>query len=377
MKDTTIGKVANSSSNCVNINKSGSGNHTENNSQPIRPSIRTRSRVLVQDTSGGDHSSFLLGTLPSSISSPTTTTTTNSKMSDVMYRRFQQFINVSIYNGNVIRLVVLVVLSLQNSLFTVLRRYSQGVLKEDYSKYEVLLAGEVIKIIFSGYMIRSGIAAGSGPTSSKSTSKPPSSGEKVPLTGIDHDEEIELSNNGINKDTNHTNSSVQIQGNNDTNKLFRDRVHFIVVNSGKMFGLALIYGAMNILSFVSLRNIGAGMLTIFAQCKILTTATFSTILLGRVYTYTQWRALAALIAGVLLFSEPIWGKSDSFLSKNEKASVTLGTAAVIIEVTLSGFASIYFEKVIKLDPLELTIWERNFQLALVSTSFPSDITLHL
>jgi UDP-sugar transporter A1/2/3 len=29
-------------------------------------------------------------------------------------------------------------------------------------------------------------------------------------------------------------------------------------------------------------------------------------------------------------------------------------------------ASIYFEKVIKLDPLQLTIWERNFQLALGS-----------
>jgi len=37
-------------------------------------------------------------------------------------------------------------------------------------------------------------------------------------------------------------------------------------------------------------------------------------------------------------------------------------------VTLSGFASIYFEKVIKTDPLQLGIWERNFQLAV--GSFP-------
>jgi UDP-sugar transporter A1/2/3 len=39
---------------------------------------------------------------------------------------------------------------------------------------------------------------------------------------------------------------------------------------------------------------------------------------------------------------------------------------VLTEVTLSGFASIYFEKVIKSDPEQLTIWERNFQLALGS-----------
>ena len=52
----------------------------------------------------------------------------------------------------------------------------------------------------------------------------------------------------------------------------------------------------------------------------------------------------------------------------QKANVFIGTMAVIIEVTLSGFASIYFEKVIKTDSEQLGIWERNFQLAL--GSFP-------
>lgn len=133
-----------------------------------------------------------------------------------------------------------------------------------------------------------------------------------------------------------------------------------------MFVLALIYGSMNILSFVSLRNIGAGMFTIFAQCKILTTATCSTLILGRQYSWAQWRALIALMFGVLLFSEPIWGNPDSFKPASDGANQILGTVAVLIEVTLSGFASIYFEKVIKTDPLQLNIWERNFQLALGS-----------
>ena len=70
----------------------------------------------------------------------------------------------------------------------------------------------------------------------------------------------------------------------------------------------------------------------------------------------------SLMMGVLLFTEPIWRKADAAVTP-EGGNVILGTAAVMIEVTLSGFASIYFEKVIKTDPEQLGIWERNYQLA--------------
>lgn len=146
------------------------------------------------------------------------------------------------------------------------------------------------------------------------------------------------------------------------------RLTYLTRKSWKMCGLAVMYGFMNILSYVSLRNIGAGVFTIFAQCKILTTATFSTIILSRQYSWAQWRALLSLMLGVLLFSEPIWSNPDNLKPQADGANVLLGTIAVIIEVTLSGFASIYFEKVIKTDAEQLGIWERNFQLAL--GSFP-------
>ena len=140
------------------------------------------------------------------------------------------------------------------------------------------------------------------------------------------------------------------------------KLRYVLKRASKMAVLAGIYGAMNILSFVSLRNISAGMFTVFAQLKILTTATCSSVMLRRSYSMTKWRALISLMMGVLLFSEPIWNKADN--SKNpEGGNVILGTAAVLIEVTLSGFASIYFEKVIKTDPEQLGIWERNYQLA--------------
>lgn len=183
-------------------------------------------------------------------------------------------------------------------------------MKEKYSKYECLMFAEIIKVIFSAFMIRGTVPQGD--------------------------------------------SAVE-------------RLTYVSKKSGKMLFLALIYGLMNILSFVALRNIGAGIFTIFAQCKILTTATFSAVILRRTYSWARWRALIGLMLGVLLFSEPVWN-GDNSNSHEEGAKPMLGTLAVLIEVTLSGFASIYFEKVVKTDPEKMNIWERNFQLAL--WSFP-------
>lgn len=143
------------------------------------------------------------------------------------------------------------------------------------------------------------------------------------------------------------------------------KLRYLLRRSSKMGILAFIYGAMNILSFISLRNISAGIFTIFAQLKILTTATCSSVILRRSYSMTKWRALISLMLGVILFSEPIWNQSDMSVNP-EGGNVFLGTVAVLIEVSLSGFASIYFEKVIKTDPEQLGIWERNYQLAFTS-----------
>jgi len=146
--------------------------------------------------------------------------------------------------------------------------------------------------------------------------------------------------------------------------------------------LAVLYGSMNILSFIALQYISAATFTILAQCKILTTATFSAVMLHRQYSWAKWRALTQLMLGVLLFSAPVLegdnaatltsGDTTTLASSDKKDSSNIlalfGTAAVLLEVTLSGFSSIYFEKVIKVDTEQLNIWERNFQLAL--GSFP-------
>lgn len=50
------------------------------------------------------------------------------------------------------RTAILVVLCCQNAGHALLTRYSQGVLKENYSSTEVVLVGEVIKLVISGYL---------------------------------------------------------------------------------------------------------------------------------------------------------------------------------------------------------------------------------
>ena len=220
-------------------------------------------------------------------------------------------------------------------------------------QHELLLVAELIKIVYSSWMISKNLkSANNDPDAPDAPDEPLSLQQQQPTSPSKQQHHHH-----------HKSQSLSLS----------KQLLYLISTSRKMFVLALIYGAMNILSFISLRNISAGTFTIFAQMKILTTATFSTLILKRSYSWTKWRSLFTLMLGVLLFSEPIWGGIFNNNSSSTYADVDgtggnafLGTIAVSIEVTLSGFASIYFEKVIKTDPLQLGIWERNFQLALSS-----------
>jgi len=131
------------------------------------------------------------------------------------------------------------------------------------------------------------------------------------------------------------------------------KLTWLAANSGKMLILALIYGAMNLLSFVSLQRIDAAAFTVCAQLKILTTAFFSVVVLGRKLTWTKWRALLLIVAASILVSTPSLGvgSCDETAGGGGEASdsnffdTLVGFGAVLLEVVLSGFASIYFEKV--------------------------------
>lgn len=139
---------------------------------------------------------------------------------------------------------------------------------------------------------------------------------------------------------------------------------WLIVHSKKMIFLSAIYGAMNILSFVALQYIGAGEFTICAQLKVLTTAGFSSFILGRSLSSAKWRALALLVMGCLLVASP--ALTNTHNKTDSSYLLALGYAAVLSEVVMSGFASIYFEKVVKSTTEVVSIWERNFQLCIYS-----------
>ena len=221
------------------------------------------------------------------------------------------------------RALVLAALLMQNVGYTLLRRYSQGVLHEQYSFSELLLLAELVKLVVAACVTAGDDAPSDAP-----------SGQ--PLR----------------------------------------KIAWLAANSGKMLVLAAIYGGMNLLSFVAIRRITAAAFTVCAQLKILTTAACSVVFLQRKLSLTKWRALVTLALGATLVSlgtlslpcdarRRLAVAADADADAGTGAAV-LGLGAVILEVTLSGFASAYFEGVIKRSPQNLSIWDRNFQLALHS-----------
>jgi UDP-sugar transporter A1/2/3 len=225
--------------------------------------------------------------------------------------------NMSSSNRMSLRTAILIGVCLQNAGYTLIRKYSTQT--ENVSSKEVLLMAELIKLIVATYLT------------------------------VTDTEKSDAQGTGLNK------------------------LIWLLVNSSKMFVLAAIYGTMNILSFVALQYIGAGEFTICAQLKILTTAGFSVMIIGTKLSWTRWRALGLLVLGCTLVASPAF----TGVQKSKEVMLQIfGYSAVLTEVALSGFASIYFEKVVKSTSEVVTIWERNFQLGVYSMAIYSCIIMY-
>ena len=99
-------------------------------------------------------------------------------------------------------------------------------------------------------------------------------------------------------------------------------------------------------------------LQIASQLKILTTAVFSVFMLKKQLTKMQWFSLIVLFLGVVIAQiQPDTMTQQSATINKEHYN---GFAAVVISSLMSGFAGIYFEKILK--GSEQSIWVRNVQL---------------
>lgn len=95
------------------------------------------------------------------------------------------------------------------------------------------------------------------------------------------------------------------------------------------------------------------------QLKILTTALFSVIILGKTLTHLKWGSLVVLFVGVALVQLQ---SSAPMTYLDDKQNKMLGLIAVIISCLSSGFAGVYFEMMLK--GSDASVWLRNVQLGM-------------
>ncbi|MFH4973465.1 hypothetical protein AB6A40_000174 [Gnathostoma spinigerum] len=126
---------------------------------------------------------------------------------------------------------------------------------------------------------------------------------------------------------------------------------------------ALLYVIQNNLLFLALSKLDAATYQVTYQMKIITTAFFSVTLLGRKLNMVKWIALFMLTGGVALVQLPT-GDTKSGDASFPHSDQVIGLVAVISACFSSGFAGVYFEKILKGTPVSL--WMRNLQLAFFS-----------
>ncbi|KAI6185725.1 UDP-galactose/UDP-N-acetylglucosamine transporter srf-3 [Aphelenchoides besseyi] len=138
---------------------------------------------------------------------------------------------------------------------------------------------------------------------------------------------------------------------------------------------ALIYTIQNFLLYVAIDHLDAGTFMVTYQLKILTTALFTVLLLNRRLSLWQWMALAILTSadeGAKHVAKMVQLDSTRNLSIAKTIPETvdfaptnqrplIGLAAVLAAALMSGFAGVYFEKILK--ESDVSIWLRNVQLA--------------
>lgn len=185
-------------------------------------------------------------------------------------------------------------------------------------------------------------------------------------------------------------------------------------DSWKMAIPASVYTLANSLQYVAISNLDAATFHVVYQFKIIVTAVFSVAMLRKSLTPRQWLALLMLMVGVALVSLPreerhslssshhtrIYlprsvnpllqhlglSQSGSHMRKRSAtyegieedeialntpgADASVGLLAVLTVCICSGWAGVYFERVIKDSTHATSMWIRNCQLSLYSL-FPA------
>lgn len=126
---------------------------------------------------------------------------------------------------------------------------------------------------------------------------------------------------------------------------------------------AFLYVVQNNLLYVASANMSPAPLQLLFQLKIFTTAVLSVMILGKQLTATHWGALLGLFVGVAVIQLSAQEEAKG-AANTELQNPLLGLVAIIIAVTSSGLAGVWFERILKKQSTSL--WTSNFQLSLIS-----------
>jgi len=149
------------------------------------------------------------------------------------------------------------------------------------------------------------------------------------------------------------------------NKMYSE---FFNIDTVKLAVPGILYVIQNNLLFLSLSHLSVAVYQVSAQVKILTTAMFSFIMLGTRTSYIQTISLFVLTAGVAVVQVANADDSAKVDSSAPEKNQVIGLIAILSACMTSGFAGIYFEKILK-KGRSVTLYIRNVQLAFFGVTF--------
>ncbi|XP_075257582.1 UDP-galactose translocator-like isoform X2 [Convolutriloba macropyga] len=129
---------------------------------------------------------------------------------------------------------------------------------------------------------------------------------------------------------------------------------------------AILYMIQNNLFYVAVSNLPAATFQVVFQTKILTTAMFAVLILHQKLSLTKWLSLFILTAGIAAVQIETTVSKEQKEQNSENQKPIVGFVAIIIASLTSGFAGVYFEKILK--EAQVSVWLRNIQLAIFGFS---------
>ena len=234
-------------------------------------------------------------------------------------------------------------------------QYSREIKHEKYSSVEVITVAEAFKMLLSAILLLNDDRGSSSSSASSSSSPAPS--DSLPS----HSSLVSSS------DKAHPSSFPWYL-----------QLHALISSGRKMLVLVVLYTVSNLCSLYAAGTVGASVSTVFAQLKVLTTAVCGVLVLGKTYSTRKWLCLLVLVVGCVCVSFPTLKEAYSLQKETPPTSSPssvmlheklLGMLCLLLQISISGFASVYFELVLKDRQDVVTIWERNFQLAFYSVLF--------